>query len=83
MGLYIRPATLVEESGRRVSLESTWNATRTQLRPGEELSVVAQRAHGKVALLMKREGDFRVVSMSQQGILGLCAISAELARQAC
>lgn len=82
MGAYIRPAEKVEREGRKIPLGDTWEITREQLQAGEELAAVAERAHGKVALLINHDGDFRAVKTTTVGFLGLYAVSAELAATA-
>ncbi len=72
MGKYVRQPSVVENLGRKVELRDTLSATREQLRNGEELCAVAERRHGKVALVLDGERDFQEVSRGD--ILALYAI---------
>ncbi|MFA5986348.1 MAG: hypothetical protein WC819_03305 [Parcubacteria group bacterium] len=58
MGLYIRPASLVQEKGKRISFPASWNEAQEQLSNGQGLSAVAERPHGLVALLIQSQADF-------------------------
>ncbi len=83
MGKHIKPASRVEEEGRRVDLRDTLPATRNQLNPGEELVAVVDH---RSAFLICGARDFASVKITEGGIggriLGLYAISSTLAATA-
>lgn len=79
MGLYIRPASLVQEKGRKIPIPASWNEAQQQLSEGQGLSAVAKRPHGFVALLIQGQADFDHVVGSGGDIY---IIDQELACQA-
>jgi len=82
MGLYIRPAFLVQEQGIDADLTpgAAWDHAQSKLRKGEHLVAIAYRQHGKVALLIEGESNFRH-ACSDSGTL-FYIIDDNLARQA-
>jgi hypothetical protein len=82
MCAHICPAERVEQEGRHIDLKDTFGATCAQLQLGEELAVVGERQHGKVALLIKNGDDFYAAKTSTIDLCGLYAISVELASTA-
>jgi len=79
MGLYIRPASLVQEKGKSISLPTSWSEAHQQLADGQGFSAVARRQHGLVALLVQDQSDFdHVVSAGGD----LYIIDEDLIRQA-
>lgn len=56
--MYIRPAEDVVTQGTRIETPPTYAAATSKLRTGESLVAVAQRGHGKVALLIRGQHDF-------------------------
>lgn len=60
MGLYIHPALRVEEEGVSANLprNASWSFAQSKLRKGERLAAMANRPHGRVALLVQDQPDF-------------------------
>lgn len=80
MGLYIRPATLVEEQGIHIEVPASWTDAQALLPAGAQLAAVATRGFGKVALLITGQPDFDHVR--KVGCNGLYIIDSTLAAKA-
>lgn len=80
MGLYIRPASNVENDGIRIDIPASFHEAEKQLRDAEHLAAIATRQHGKVALLIESQADFDHVLAA--GCDGLYIIESYLAHTA-
>ena len=84
MGTYINPESIVPQKGRQIELLDSFEATKGQLGRGEELCAHAtgNGPTGKVALVIKHQGDFSAVKGSPSRLLGLYAIGPDVLKHA-
>ena len=78
MGKYV-PVDKAEE-GRDIDLRDTLTETQEQLEEGEGIVAIAQRFHGKVALLVDTPNDF--ITVQSSGCERICAVPRHVVAQA-
>ena len=82
MAKYIKPVSLVAENGRPIEFKR--NLSETQSSQGSadwKLCVVAEKSHGKIAMLIENDWDFDCAFRDHANV-ALYSIGPELAKLA-